>query len=681
MHPPILTPTQLQALLDILVHYETYSEVQSFRDPKAIDRYGYPFIDFTSTRATTLSTRSASPLLQLLLTRVVLPIPGIRDVTPDFWHTKFKGIMKRLGEAELSESYDKGTLGSRKRLATAASVVHEVITRGLLSGVSKAELHDLRQSYDHRKAESLDQAWNDCVHQLVYGNLLDEIFDQFTASPDFEAHSPGVKAAVEYAIFYIATFVHQLFVFSAEGPYLLKLLENVHKLFPYSLVGQTLRVGNAASMINAMVRLFLAKVSVGAMTNWIGLTQNASDGMNLLQRIISMIMEWDTSDFRKTVEKIKQSDKGVSDKHLAAIDEHLHDKRGLHELSRQKSIEEQKSIILVIFESRNPGLAEGLTEPQHTLCLEYYAAQLAIRDREKIVEVLCRQTPDLTTSIVKDTVAVFEPMIRTIHKQVDLRKHLGAFEGFLTDFIATSKPKHKEGDEKGKTSAPSVEDYVRLLQRNRHLLYEYLHDFAKGCPELRDTWKAWAKDAVKVFRRKADNEGFVSANERSMTTGGAGDMGPCLEHLFESLPISQREGIAKAIDAHMQYLSTLTASSKQRTQRVIDSIYNDEKDSGGGDMTGPGVYAARWQSLLDETLITPATLMGPPRRGEDVKAMRALGKTEIVGTAETWETDEKMKRVDDERPPPPDVSAVVDAFGSAFKARVAQITSEGLPKA
>ena len=40
-----LSPSQLQALLDILVHHETYAEVQSFRDPEAIDRYGYPFID------------------------------------------------------------------------------------------------------------------------------------------------------------------------------------------------------------------------------------------------------------------------------------------------------------------------------------------------------------------------------------------------------------------------------------------------------------------------------------------------------------------------------------------------------------------------------------------------------------------------------------------------------------
>lgn len=82
----------------------------------------------------------------------------------------------------------------------------------------------------------------------------------------------------------LATFMHQVFILSSEGQYLLKLVENVHQLVPYSMIKQTLRIGNAATMINGMVKLLLAKVSVGAFSNWVGLTQNADDGVNLLQR-------------------------------------------------------------------------------------------------------------------------------------------------------------------------------------------------------------------------------------------------------------------------------------------------------------------------------------------------------------------------------------------------------------
>lgn len=277
-----LTPPQLRALLDIFVHYETYSEVQSFRHPKSIDTYGWPFVDVDDQgKPVKPHAPSSSPLLQLLLTRLVLDAPAVRELSTDFWPVKFRGIMRQFGNADLSDSYDKGTLGTRKRLATAASVIHESVTRGLLSGVSCDALPNLHRPYHRKNAEDLKRAWHDCICQLVYGNLIDEIFDQLTQTKHLEAHSPGLRAAVEYVEVYLAAFLHQTFIVSAEGPYLLKLIENIHKLIPYTVIGQTLRVGNAASMINAMSRLFLSKVSVGAISNWIGLTSDAADGMNL----------------------------------------------------------------------------------------------------------------------------------------------------------------------------------------------------------------------------------------------------------------------------------------------------------------------------------------------------------------------------------------------------------------
>ncbi|CAJ2509736.1 Uu.00g056360.m01.CDS01 [Anthostomella pinea] len=676
-----LNAPQLQALLDILLHHETYAEVQSFKEADAIDHYGFPFVD----KAT--KEKSSSPLLQLLLTRTVLSIPGIKDVSPEFWNVKFKGIMRRFGEAELSDSYDKGTLGSRKRLATAASVVHEAVTRGLLSGVSNDRQSDLQHHYDTKKAEDLTRAWQDSVRQLVYGNLIDELFDQFTKSEDFEGHSPAIKAAVEYVIFYLAAFLHSVFVLSAEGPYLLKLLDNVHKLIPYTMIGQTLRVGNAGTMINGLVRLFLAKVSVGSITNWIGLTSNASDGMNLMQRIISMVLGWDASEFRKAADNIKHGKDGVSDEHLAAIDQHLQAPRKQHEAVRQRSMQENKSIIVAILESQGQDGAENLTDVQHTLCLEYYSAQLAIRDREKIIEVLCTQTPDLTTSIVRDGVAVYEPMIRTIHKHVDLRKHVGAFESFLTDLIKTSKPKPDNGQDQNTMSPPSVEDLVRLFQRNRHLAYAYLHDFATGCPDLRDTWKAWAKEAVKVFRRKSEAGGDekdeatnkAAAMDSEKASTGAGDMDPELQKMFRGLPEDRRKSVQDTLDAHFAYLSAIEGVSRERIQRIISSTSNETKPTGGG-MTGPGIYASRWQSLLDETMITPGKPHGPPRRGEDVKSQKALGKTEAVANSDTWDPDAVAQHEEKGRLTAPDPSMVIDAFAAQFKALIADLSSSELPQ-
>lgn len=62
------------------------------------------------------------------------------------------------------------------------------------------------------------------------------------------------------------------------------MIENVHRLLPYTVVRQTLKIGNVATMINAMMKVVLAKASVASVTNWIGLTTGADEGMNLLQQ-------------------------------------------------------------------------------------------------------------------------------------------------------------------------------------------------------------------------------------------------------------------------------------------------------------------------------------------------------------------------------------------------------------
>jgi hypothetical protein len=213
-------------------------------------------------------------------------------------------------------------------------------------------------------------------------------------------------------------------------------------------------------------------------------------------RIISLVLEWDTTDFRKVVDKIKQGKEGISNDHVTAIDRHLAGNPDRHESARQKSIREQKSIIIAIFETENEQLVKSLTDLQHTSCLEYYAARLAIRDRTQITDVLCNSNPDQTTAIVYEALGALDPMIRTVHKSVDFRKHLSAVEDFLSDFIRTTKPKPQES---GSTSnLPSVKDFVELLQRNRHLLWEYLHDFCNGCPGLRDTWRDWMREYAQL---------------------------------------------------------------------------------------------------------------------------------------------------------------------------------------
>ena len=77
--------------------------------------------------------------------------------------------------------------------------------------------------------------------------------------------------------------MHYTLILSPKGQYLLKLVDNANKLVPYMVIRQTLKIGNVASMINAMIKVVLAKMSVASLTNWMGITQSKDEGMNLLQ--------------------------------------------------------------------------------------------------------------------------------------------------------------------------------------------------------------------------------------------------------------------------------------------------------------------------------------------------------------------------------------------------------------
>jgi len=78
--------------------------------------------------------------------------------------------------------------------------------------------------------------------------------------------------------------MHYTLILSPKGQYLLKLVDNANKLVPYMVIRQTLKIGNVASMINAMMKVVLAKMSVTSITNWIGLTSNQDEGMNLMHQ-------------------------------------------------------------------------------------------------------------------------------------------------------------------------------------------------------------------------------------------------------------------------------------------------------------------------------------------------------------------------------------------------------------
>lgn len=288
-----------------------------------------------------------------------------------------------------------------------------------------------------------------------------------------------------------------------------------------------------------------------------------------------------------------------------------------------------------------------------------------MRDRQAIVKVLCQRNPDHLTAMIQDGVAAYTPMIRQVHEAVNLADTAWDFERFVTDMLKMSKPSGAKGQEK----PPCVEDYVDLLHRHQNSSHKFLHQIARNGKEVTSWWRIYVENFVAQFRRQSEAEKGQPAPPTDSavidTANKHHKIETSLVGTFTSLPEPDQKSITSELDAHIKYLDALHSASASRIAAVIKR----ERSS----PFGPGAYLARWQNLLDATLITPATAHGPVRRGAD-KVVREEGRKDPVaaeageeGKGQFLTEEEGLETVEDATPTPPKVEATVRLLGPKLR--------------
>lgn len=200
-----LTPAELEALFNILTHAQTFAEVRDLRYEQNLSRFGPP-----------ITPAGAGPTPFPLLQQLTAAILSPTLFTPQGWADQIM-LGQRLASANLSDSYDKGFVGLRKDAATGWSAGLESVVRGLLVGrardpsVDLATLHT--QTYNRNDARALEHAWDDCVQGLLYGDLLDRLFDAVKTTPELDDVPPVARAALDYFLvwYVLVVLLHEPF--------------------------------------------------------------------------------------------------------------------------------------------------------------------------------------------------------------------------------------------------------------------------------------------------------------------------------------------------------------------------------------------------------------------------------------------------------------------------------------
>ena len=303
--------------------------------------------------------------------------------------------------------------------------------------------------------------------------------------------------------------------------------------------------------------------------------------------------------------------------------------------------------------------AKNLSQSQHKLALEYLAINLAIRDRNEIVRVLCHHQPDLLTSAVEDLVTVYDPIIRALHNAVDLSAGTGDLQSFLHDLVEISRSSGKSNDKQ----PASVEDYVRLLKKHQGSSHRFIHQAIKNGKELAEWYRGYAKHAAAQYQQKA------SQPPTSTDDGiaAAGDMTNDLNSLIADLSDDDRTKVYRELDEHAKYLQHLSSESSQRMKAAVKS-----SNEGKSAMSyGPGTFLAKWQSLINITPITPATADGSVRHGMDDSVQQET-RVDVDGSKKGSITPTERNT----DPPPPDVSNTVQLLLPGFRRLLVKLSTE-----
>ena len=187
-----LSSAQAHALFDILTHHEAYAEIQGLKDPQNIANFGVPLQSQTN-------QNSSSPLIQILLKKFILVLPGLRDVPSEFWVQNIQGLVTALDDATLSESYDKGSIGIRKTLSTAIASMLEYVARGVIGGYPR-HVRSKDRNYDTTNPEDVIESWDEFLQQIIYGDQLEKMFAKASETDQLSDHEPLVQAAHEYVL-------------------------------------------------------------------------------------------------------------------------------------------------------------------------------------------------------------------------------------------------------------------------------------------------------------------------------------------------------------------------------------------------------------------------------------------------------------------------------------------------
>lgn len=332
--------------------------------------------------------------------------------------------------------------------------------------------------------------------------------------------SPLLLSFVEWCKIYLSSTIYQIFLGNDSGYEFYNQVKKLHRLMPYAVMGQILKLTNPMAIMKAMIDLFMAQ---------------PFGSQSLLQTMFATILSDDLRNQEKVIQELEAKITEGSELNVEIVqclkavifdndDGQILDMQSAQEES--ETTESPISLVILLRKAESGSIShEAVGE-----VIESYAAwkskqnanndlhlsdmkddgalfsrvkellQLYVKERDKRLMKKLWQDPELSQLLKSIMALLYEPMVR-IFKVARVDIALRNFEKFMNDLIKLIDG-YLDGQLGASTRFNVVESINDLVTKHEDSFLEFIHDvYIHDSEGIFEGFVTWIVDVVKFLQQ------------------------------------------------------------------------------------------------------------------------------------------------------------------------------------
>lgn len=355
-----------------------------------------------------------------------------------------------------------------------------------------------------------------------------------------EELSPLLQQFIEWFKVYLSSIIYQLFLGNDNSYGFYTQIKKLHRIMPYTMMGQIMRFTNPISIMKGMMDLFLAQPFgnnslLQTMFSTI-LTEDLKSQTNVIKKLETIILK-ESKHASQIINVLKtfiemdhlnhyrddkeKSEYGINED--KTTDRVYFNIERIHEESRTMNMPMCLIILMKYSESKtinNEAVTEVIESYNGWKLKEdsglYFQHinelfQLYIKERDKRLMRKLWQDPELSKLLKAIVTMIYEPMIK-LFKIARMDIALKNFEMFMNDLIKLMD-EIISGQLENSTEFNIIENIIQLLTKHQNSLFEFVHDVYNNDTE--GIFEGFIKWITKIIRfLQCSKYGSMDGKER-----------------------------------------------------------------------------------------------------------------------------------------------------------------------